>query len=150
VAERVIAGELSANAAAIEAGVRKPDMRYTADGILLPDLGDGRSRLARRYRRLCQELAEEVGGALTASERALIAQAAWLILQAEANTTAANVAGENIGKDDSIRRASESRRLIELVMKGRKAGKSKPPGDAELKAYLNEHYRQPAETGGAA
>jgi hypothetical protein len=98
-------------------------LRYSRAGIVQPDAVDGRSRPARRFRRLCQEFEAEAGGQLSAIDRALIGQAAGLVERSEA-IQARIVAGEAVDVDEAVRLASEARRILSSL-KG-KATKNAP------------------------
>jgi hypothetical protein len=82
----------------------------TNGSVLLEGI-DGRSAKARRYRDLVGELVSEHGGALSTPERALIRQAAALMLRAE-ELQAAIVRGEPVDEDKLIRLSSEARRVL--------------------------------------
>ena len=77
---------------------------------------DGRSATARRFRRLCKAFAGDLGGeeSLTAAERALVQQAAAMVLQAE-DTQAALLRGEAVGSDDLVRLSNASARLLSAL-----------------------------------
>jgi hypothetical protein len=111
-------------------------LRYSRAGILQPEL-DGRTREARRYYRLGDELAAgleaDLGRPLTPSERIEVAQAVKLLVlsQAESNVSTA------------IRLSSEARRLLEGIKP--KVAKGKPKGDVALKAYVAERYGAPED-----
>jgi hypothetical protein len=117
----------------METDTRPSRLRYSKSGVLQPAIGDGRSRTARRFRRLSDEFAAEIGGPLSSIERSLVAQAVGLLIRSE-QFTADIVAGEAIDSGEAIRLASESRRI--LVALKAKAAKAKPTGDAALKAFL--------------
>ena len=74
---------------------------------------DGRSRAARRFRRLCEAFALDLGGddSLTAAERALIRQAAAMTMKAEDAQTAL-LCGETVDTDDLVRLSNASARLL--------------------------------------
>jgi hypothetical protein len=99
---------------------RQRRLRHSRLGIPQPDDVDGRSRFARRFRKLSDEIAAEVatevGRPLTVIERTEVQQAVTLLLrsQTEANVNAA------------IRLVSESRRLLEGLKPKKKGAKAKP------------------------
>jgi hypothetical protein len=99
-------------------------LRYSSLGILLPSGPDGRSRSARRLRRLTDEFAAEVGTPLSPIDRALVAQAVVFALHAEV-LQAQIVAGEAVDIGDAIRLASESRRILGRLKSN--AAKNRPP-----------------------
>lgn len=106
--------------------------RKTASGITLPRF-DARNRVSRRYRSLLEEFAAEVGGPLSAIDRELIAQAASLALRAE-QIRESIVAGVAIDSDETIRLASECRRIL-FQLKS-KAPTNKPTGGTALQEHL--------------
>jgi hypothetical protein len=115
--------------------------RYAA-GIQLPRVADGRSQYARRFRKLVESFAHELGGDLTAADEALIRQTANLILTGE-QLQVASVNGADVDVDELIRINSETRRNL-AELRG-KAAKAKPAGPA-LHDYLADKYgAQPDE-----
>lgn len=72
---------------------------------------DGRTLPARRYRQLLREFEAELGGNLSAIDKALLGQAAALVVRSEAIQTAI-VAGHAADTDEAVRLASESRRIL--------------------------------------
>lgn len=84
---------------------------------------DGRTLAARRYRRLLTDFEAEIGGELTAIDKALLGQAAALVVRSE-QIQAAIVAGETAATDEAVRLASESRRIL-ITLKA-KAAKNRP------------------------
>jgi hypothetical protein len=105
------------------ATMKQPRLRYSRSGILQPSVCDGRSRSARRFRRLCERFGSEIGGTLSAFDQELVSQAAALALRAE-QIREAIVAGHEINADEAIRLASECRRILAALMA--KADKAKP------------------------
>jgi hypothetical protein len=75
----------------------RPRQRRTRGGTPLPRV-DGRTLPAKRYRELLEQLEAEVGGALSAIDKALLAQAAALIVRSEA-IQAQIVGGQVYGKE---------------------------------------------------
>jgi len=115
----------------------KRKLRYSRAGILQPDDVDGRSRYARRHRRLCDQFAEELGHPPSEIERSEIRLAVRLLMRSETEVDA----------DLGVRLASESRR----VLAGLKAtaAKGKPAGP-NLADHLRDRYGVAnAEAGGA-
>jgi hypothetical protein len=104
------------NVAAPRRRPRRPErrLRHSPAGILQPSTIDGRSRFARRFRKLSEEFAAEIGGPLTSIERILIRTAVDLVIRAEGEADV----------DAAVRLASESRRLLESLKA--KAAKAKP------------------------
>jgi hypothetical protein len=82
----------------------------------LPTGVDGRSALARAYRRACRDLAAEFGGEsnLTFGERLLIEQSALLSVQATA-LRGDVLQGRVIDSTEITRLANSSARLIQAV-----------------------------------
>lgn len=93
---------------------------------------DGRTITARRYHQLMREFEAEIGGELTAIDKALLGQAAALVVRSEEIQTAI-IAGNASDTDEAVRLASESRRI--LVALKSKAAKNKPAGPT-LADYL--------------
>ena len=77
---------------------------------------DGRSSMARRFRRLCKDLAADLGGedSLSAAERALIRQAAAMTMQAE-DAQADLLRGEPVDSDVMVRLSNASARLLSAL-----------------------------------
>jgi hypothetical protein len=119
----------------MEADVKPPRLRYSKSGVLQPDVGDGRSRTARRFRRLSDEFAAEIGGSLTSIEKTLVSQAVGLLIRSE-QIGADIVAGKSAAVDEAIRLASESRRIL-ASLKAR-ADANKPPPPKSLAELLGE------------
>ena len=95
---------------------------------------DGRTLGVRRYKRLLRELAAEIGpGPLSASEEALLGQAAALIVKSEALQVDI-VMGKATDTDMAIRLVSESRRILE-ALKARST-KAKPAPATSLHELL--------------
>jgi hypothetical protein len=120
--------------------------RQTASGISLPRF-DARARSSRRYRRLVEELAAEVGGQLSAIDRELVAQAASLALRAE-QIRETIVAGGAVDADEAIRLTSEYRRILASIQS--KVTKNKPAsnGNAALLDHLARNYGVTANDAG--
>jgi hypothetical protein len=116
--------------------------RYSRSGVLQPDVPDGRSRPARRLRRLADEFASEVGTPLSPIDRVLVGQAAALALRSEQLQTAI-VSGQSADTDEAVRLASESRRIL-VALKG-KAGQ-RAETQSELDRYLAKHYGAPEDS----
>jgi hypothetical protein len=96
-------------------------LRFSPHGIKQPDNVDGRSRLARRFRKISEEIAAEIaadGYPLSPVARVSIERATTLLLQAETE------ANPNL----AIRLCSEGRRLLDgLRPKGAKKAKPSSP-----------------------
>jgi hypothetical protein len=94
---------------------------------------DGRSRQARRFKRLCGDLAGDLGGedSLTAAEAALVRQAAVITMQAEEAQTAL-LRGETVDSDDLVRLSNASTRLLSALGVARR--KRQPAAVAPWKA----------------
>jgi len=90
--------------------------RGAADGRSRAAKPDGRSALARRFRRLCQDFAADLGGedSLTAAERALIRQAASMVMQAE-EAQADLLSGRTVDADAMVRLSNASARLLSAL-----------------------------------
>jgi hypothetical protein len=104
-------------------------LRYSRAGIPQPDDVDGRSRHAKRFRKLSDELAAEVGRPLSAIERTVVEQAVRLLLRSQTET--------NVGA--AIRLASESRRLL-ASLRDKSQHKTTPNGQDALARHLAERY----------
>lgn len=94
-------------------------MRDNDPPLPIPAAGrapDGRSRQARRFRRLCADFAADLGGveSLTAAERALIHQAAVMTMKAE-DAQGALLRGETVDTDDLVRLSNASARLLSAL-----------------------------------
>jgi hypothetical protein len=118
-------------------------LRYSGAGILLPSGPDGRSRSARRLRRLTDEFAAEVGTPLSPIDRALVAQAAVFALHAEV-LQAQIVAGEAVDIGDAIRLASESRRILGHLKSGAARNKPAAPTVQDLLAEIADEDTEDA------
>jgi len=108
---------------------RRP--RYSPGGILQPDDIDGRSRYARRFRRLCQEFEAELGGHPSAADKAAIAQAVSFQLEEE-RLRAERASGADIDHDTIIRVGSEARRARAALKAKLEASKPPPPSIRDL------------------
>jgi hypothetical protein len=104
---------------------------------LQPDDIDGRSRYARRFRRLCQEFETELGGHLSAADKAAIAQAVSFQMEEE-RLRAERASGADVDHDTIIRVGSEARRA-RAALKG-KAEANKPAAPTALDQYLKAKY----------
>jgi hypothetical protein len=93
---------------------RKPEARsrVTNGKELLANI-DGRSTEARRYRDLCFSFADDCGGAasLTEAQRALVRQAASLVVQSERLASAA-IRGELVSDEQRTRVANALGRTL--------------------------------------
>jgi hypothetical protein len=93
---------------------RKPEARsrVTNGKELLANI-DGRSTEARRYRDLCFSFADDCGGAasLTEAQRALVRQAASLVVQSERLASAA-IRGELVSDEQQTRVANALGRTL--------------------------------------
>ncbi|PSO29843.1 hypothetical protein [Bradyrhizobium sp. MOS002] len=94
---------------------------------------DARSKHGRRFRDLVTAYTDEIGGRLTASDQAMVKQAAALAVRAEM-AQAQIINGHEVNVDDMVRLCSESRRLIDNL-KG-KAAARKPEAEPDLADYL--------------
>jgi len=94
---------------------------------------DGRSAPCRRFRRLCQDFASDLGGeeSLTAAERALVRQAAAMTMQAE-GAQAALLSGDTVDADGMVRLSNASARLLSALGAQRRK-RTAPP---DVRAYL--------------
>jgi hypothetical protein len=102
--------------------------RWVLDGV------DMRTPSARRFRDLCNGFEKEAGGNLTETERAMVRQAAAMVLQAEA-LQARLVRGDvAVSADDTIRLTSEARRVLAPI-NGRDRKRETP---SALDAYLSD------------
>jgi hypothetical protein len=74
---------------------------------------DGRSAEARRYKDLCMSLADDLGGAagLTEAQRALVRQAAGMIVQSE-KLQSAVLRGELVSSEDLVRLSNSATRIL--------------------------------------
>ena len=93
---------------------RSPTVRSrVTDGRKLVAGLDGRSGPARRYRDLCMSLADDLGGAagLTEAQRALVRQAAAMIVQSEI-LQGAVLRGELIDVEQLTRLANAATRIL--------------------------------------
>jgi hypothetical protein len=84
---------------------------------------DGRSAEARRYRDLCMSFADDLGGAsvLTEAQRALVFQAAALVVKSE-SMNGAMIRGEDVNVEQQTRVANAlGRTLNRLGIKKREA-----------------------------
>jgi hypothetical protein len=115
-------------------------LRYSPHGILQPSI-DGRSREARRFRRLCEEFAREIGGNLTASDRAAIAQAVSFQMEEE-RLRAEMASGADVDHDTFVRVSSEARRARAAIKS--KGETYKPDAQTELGQYLADKYGRAA------
>jgi hypothetical protein len=84
---------------------RLTNKRWALSGV------DMRSPVGRRFRDLCDGFEREAGGNLTETEKALVRQAAAMVLQAEL-LQASLVRGDPCSADDTIRLSSEARRIL--------------------------------------
>jgi hypothetical protein len=100
-------------------------LRYSPAGILQPNAVDGRSRYARRFRALCEQYVEMIGGNPTPADRAEIAQTVALQIEEE-RLQAEIVLGADVDRDSLIRISSEARRARK-GLKARAVG-DKPAG----------------------
>ena len=114
-------------------------MRHTPAGIQLPRV-DGRTIAARRFRDLCAAFEAEVGGVLSESDKAMVAQAAALSLRAE-ELQADLIRGRDIDNDLLVKLSGTVKRILSVI--GAKA-KDKPAGDA-LAEHLATHYPETVE-----
>jgi hypothetical protein len=106
-------------------------LRYSPAGILLPNSVDGRSRSARRFRRLAESYSTELGGDLSEGEKSLIRQIVSLQIYAEEQQARA-IAGQDVGADELIRLNSEHRRLLGALGKRAEAVKATKPDGPTL------------------
>ena len=95
---------------------------------------DGRTAAARRYRDLAQSLADDLGGAasLTEAQRALVRQAAGMIVRSE-QLQAAILRGEIVDNEQLTRLANAATRILTRL--GLKKRAVQPP--SRLDAMLN-------------
>jgi hypothetical protein len=121
---------------------RKPKRARRVGNIELPRVADGRSQYAKRFRRLVQSFAEELGGVPSQEDAALIRQTAHLVLTGE-QMQAASINGEAVDLDGLIRINSETRRNLG-TLKAR-ATKTKPAAGQALQDYLASQYATPDE-----
>jgi hypothetical protein len=108
---------------------RKPKRARRVGNIELPRVADGRSQYAKRFRRLVESFAEEIGGDPSPEDAALIRQTAHLVLTAE-QMQVATVNGEDVDLDALIRINSETRRNLGMLKA--KAVKNKPAAGPSL------------------
>jgi hypothetical protein len=107
------------------AAANKPIKRARyAHGIQLPRVADGRSRYAKRFRKLVEDFVAQIGGDPSPEDAALIRQTAHLVLTSE-QMQAASINGEDVDVDSLIRINSETRRNLGMLKV--KAAKNKPP-----------------------
>jgi hypothetical protein len=119
------------------AAANKPIKRARyAHGIQLPRVAHGRSQYAKRFRRLVEDFAAQLGGDLSPEDAALIRQTAHLVLTGE-QMQAASINGEDVDIDALIRINSETRRNLGMLKV--KTAKSKPAGPG-LQDYIREKY----------
>jgi hypothetical protein len=83
---------------------------------------DARSAPARRYRDLCQSLADDLGGAasLTTAQTALVRQAAAMLVQSEAFQSAI-LNGEIVDSEQLVRLSNSAVRILSRLGLKRKA-----------------------------
>jgi hypothetical protein len=112
---RVLAGQreviLSNSPVAVE---RSPRLRSrVSNGSKMVAGVDGRSVEARRYRDLTMSLADDLGGAatLTEAQRALVRQAAAMIVQSE-NLQGEVLRGEVVDSEQLVRLANAATRIL--------------------------------------
>ena len=107
--------------------------RVTNGSQLLAGI-DGRTAPARRYRDLCQSLADDLGGAasLTEAQRALVRQAAAMIVQSE-KLQGEVLRGEIVDCEQLTRLANAATRILSRL--GLKRTVTHPP--SRLDAMLN-------------
>jgi hypothetical protein len=92
---------------------------------------DGRTRPARRHKKLVATLVSELGRAPDAREALLISNAAALVLQGE-RLTAQAIRGERIDESCAIRISNTLSRLLRSL----KIGQRKAPAAPNLQEYL--------------
>jgi hypothetical protein len=118
---------------------RRP-RRETGNAMPRPDR---RTVAGRRYFELLRDFETEIGGAPSAIDKALLGQAAALVVRSEAIQTAI-VAGQTADTDEAVRLASESRRILNSLKA--KADKAKPatPTIHDLVAALDDEESEAA------
>lgn len=90
---------------------------------------DGRTVAARRFRDLVDTFTAELRSGLTEADKALVKQAANLVLASEKMQDDV-VAGATVDPDALVRVSSEARRILGLLRS--KAVKNKPPAGPTL------------------
>jgi hypothetical protein len=110
-------------------GVKKPEARsrVTNGKDLFFERIDGRSRTARRFRDLLDELARDLGGSLTTGEQAVLRQAAGLLLRAEQLQAEIVKGSVPIDADEIVRTANASTRLLASLRANRRRREPPPP-----------------------
>lgn len=93
----------------------------------------GSSKYSRRYADLIELFTAEIGGSLSASEGALVKQAAALQVQSE-KLQARIVNGDDVPSDDVIRVSSECRRILDAL--NAKTGTRGPKPGASLDDHI--------------
>jgi trimethylamine:corrinoid methyltransferase-like protein len=103
---------------------------------------DGRTAAARRYRDLCISLADDIGGAssLTEAQRALVRQAAAMIVQSE-KLQGEVLRGEIVDSEQLTRLANAATRILSRLGVKR----ARKPTSALL-----EHFSRPPSREGRA
>jgi hypothetical protein len=97
---------------------------------------DMRTPRGRRFRDLCVGFALEAGGDPTETERALIRQAAAMVLTAE-TLQSAMVRGDVVNADDVIRLSSEARRILAPITQRASRRAKATAGPSALDEYLS-------------
>ena len=101
---------------------------------------DGRTANARRFRDICKNYEEEIGGVASELERDLIRHAAGLTLRSE-QLQSAIVRGEEVNNDELIRLGSTARRAFEAISAKAAKRKAVPAGNA-LADHLAKRNRE--------
>ena len=98
---------------------------------------DGRTADARRYRDLCMSLADDIGGtsSLTEAQRALVRQAAAMIVQSE-TLQSAIVRGEIVDSEQLTRLANAATRILSRL--GLKKPAEPTPSLADYLSAISE------------
>ena len=114
-----LAAELPAGRSDVASRAPTTRSRITNGKQMLAGI-DGRSATARRYRDLVMSFADDLGGAvgLTEAQRALVFQAASLVVQSEAMASAA-IRGELVDAEQTTRVANTLSRVVSRLEKMR-------------------------------
>jgi hypothetical protein len=114
-----LAAELPAGRSDVASRAPTTRSRVTNGRQLLAGI-DGRSAEARRYRDIVMSFADDLGGAvgLTEAQRALVFQAASLVVQSEAMASAA-IRGELVDAEQTTRVANTLSRVVSRLEKMR-------------------------------
>lgn len=96
---------------------------------------DARSKHGRRFRDLIAAYTDEIGGNLSATDQAMVKQAAALSIRAEM-MQAEIVNGVAVNPDDMVRVTSESRRIVETIKTNASARRVEAGSTSDLRNYI--------------